>query len=136
MDKSDIPRETLLLEYSFGRKSNQKQGLEKTICHVWEYGGKLDLLKNVLSSVPVHANYYYCVMVDISKIKSIWTTLEVCIQAMVETYSDSNRTPELIIICGKYDLFKNYGKDACNINYGSSPSTALKTLRYQGDFTG
>lgn len=108
LDKNDTPKETLVLEYSFGRKSNQKQGIERTICHVWEYGGKLDILKNVLSSIPIRGKFYYCVMVDISKIKSTWNILETCIQVMKEMYPE--KSPELIIICGKYDLFKNYGK--------------------------
>ncbi|CAH4037755.1 unnamed protein product [Pieris brassicae] len=38
LEKNEAPRETLVLEYSFGRKSIQKHGIDKTICHVWEYG--------------------------------------------------------------------------------------------------
>lgn len=111
LDKNDTPRETLVMEYSFGRKTNQKQGMEKTICHVWEYGGKLDILKNILPSIPVNGKYYYCVIVDLAKIKSLWNTLESCIQAMVNTYAEQKSVlVELIIFGGKYDLFKNYGK--------------------------
>lgn len=110
LDKNDTPKETLVLEYSFGRKSNQKQAIEKTICHIWEYGGKLDILKTVLPSVPIRGKFYYCVMIDISKTRSIWNTLETCVQALNDIYSDVENVPELIIICGKYDLFKNYGK--------------------------
>lgn len=105
-----MPKETLVLEYSFGRKSSQKQSIERIICHVWEYGGRLELLRNVLSSIPQQGSCYYCVVLDLSKIRGLWTTMETCIKTMKDTYADA--VPELIIIGGKYDIFKNYG----NIN--------------------
>lgn len=110
LEKNDVPRETLVLEYSFGRKTVNKQSIEKTICHVWEYGGKLNILDNVLSSVPGQGKYYFLVMVDLSKIKNIWNVLETCIVAMNEAYADSTNKPELILIGGKYEIFKNYGE--------------------------
>ncbi|XP_023935427.1 cytoplasmic dynein 2 light intermediate chain 1 isoform X2 [Bicyclus anynana] len=106
LEKSDKPRETLVLEYSFGRKSSQKQGIEKTICHVWEYGGKLDMLRKVLDAIPLRGRSFYCVMIDLSKVKTIWNTLEICLQTIKE--SCINSMPELLIIGGKYDAFKNY----------------------------
>ncbi|KAI5638857.1 cytoplasmic dynein 2 light intermediate chain 1 [Phthorimaea operculella] len=125
LDKNDAPRETLVLEYSFGRRSNQKQGLEKTVCHVWEYGGKLDILKNVLSSVPIRGKFFYCVIVDLSKIKKIWNILEACIQTMSETYEGTEYSPELIIIGGKYDLFKNYDSEIKKVVCTTLRSMAL-----------
>lgn len=110
LEKSDTPRETLVLEYSFGRKSSQKQSIDKIICHVWEYGGRLEMLKSVLTSIPISKKFYYCVMVDLSKIKTIWDTLETSLQAVKENYTDTSNFPEIIIIGGKYDIFKNYGK--------------------------
>lgn len=107
LEKTDKPRETLVLEYSFGRKSSQKQGIEKTICHVWEYGGRLEMLKNVLVSIPVRGKFFYCVMVDLSKIKTIWNTFETCMQAAKESFTDLS--PEVLLIGAKYDVFKNYG---------------------------
>ncbi|KAL4715535.1 hypothetical protein ACJJTC_009161 [Scirpophaga incertulas] len=108
-DKSDTPHETLVLEYSFGRKSNQKQGVDKSICHIWEYGGKLDTLRHILRSIPIKGLHYYCIMVDLSKIKTLWNTLELCIQAMKESNSDvKDKAPEIILLGGKYDLYKNY----------------------------
>lgn len=104
-----MPKETLVLEYSFGRKSSQKQSIEKTICHVWEYGGRLEMLKHVLSSIPVQGACYFCVVLDLSKIKGLWNTLEICVQVMIDNYKDAASLPELIIVGGKYDLFKNYG---------------------------
>lgn len=98
------------MEYSFGRKSNQKQGIDKTLCHIWEYGGKLETLNNVLQATPICGKFFFCIMIDLSKIKNIWDTLETCTQVMNDVYSTTQNSPELIIICGKYDLFKNYGK--------------------------
>ncbi|XP_059046473.1 cytoplasmic dynein 2 light intermediate chain 1 [Achroia grisella] len=113
LDKTDTPRETLVLEYSFGRKSNQRQAIEKMLCHVWEYGGKLDnnMLNTIVASVLSHGNIFFCIMVDLSKIKTIWNTLEICLEAVPKTYKESEISSELIIICGKYDLFKNYDSD-------------------------
>lgn len=111
LDKTDPPRETLVLEYSFGRKSNQKQGIEKTICHIWEYGGKLDALMNVLPSIPITGNFYFIIMIDLSKIKRIWNTIETCFQAIKDTHPESGKRPEIIIIGGKHDIFKNYGEE-------------------------
>ncbi|CAH0406992.1 unnamed protein product [Chilo suppressalis] len=124
LDKTDPPRETLVLEYSFGRKTNQKQGLEKTICHIWEYGGKLDIIKKILPSIPLKGKCYYCLMIDISKIKNVWNTIDTCITAMNETYTDSS-LPELVIICGKYDLFKNYDAEIRKIICITLRSVAL-----------
>ncbi|XP_026752227.2 cytoplasmic dynein 2 light intermediate chain 1 [Galleria mellonella] len=113
LDKTDAPRETLVLEYSFGRKSNQRQAIEKTICHVWEYGGKLDsnILNTIVATILKRGKYCFCIMIDLSKIKTIWNTLEICLQAIPKTYLDSENSSELIILCGKYDLFKNYDSD-------------------------
>lgn len=110
LDKNDAPRETLVLEYSFGRKSSQKQGMEKTLCHIWEYGGKLETLNSVLASIPVRGKFFFCIMIDLSKIKTVWETMETCVQTMNDIYSSSESMPELIIIGGKYDNFKNYGE--------------------------
>ncbi|CAG4971357.1 unnamed protein product [Parnassius apollo] len=79
LEKTDTPRETLVLEYSYGRKSNQKQGIEKTICHVWEYGD----------------------------------------------YSDCTHFEEIIIIGGKYDLFKNYDSEIKKLVCETIRSVAL-----------
>ncbi|KAF9808629.1 hypothetical protein SFRURICE_019787 [Spodoptera frugiperda] len=111
LEKNDPPRETLVVEYSFGRKSNQKQGIDKTLCHIWEYGGKLETLNNVLQSTPISGKFFFCIMVDLSKIKNIWEILETCTQVMNDVYSTTQNSPELIIICGKYDLFKNYDSE-------------------------
>ncbi|KAJ0175594.1 hypothetical protein K1T71_008753 [Dendrolimus kikuchii] len=107
LDKTDTLRETLVLEYSFGRKSRQSGEIEKTLCHIWEYGGKLNILKNTMSSIPIQGKYFLLVMVDLSKIKSIWDTIETCLRTMYDTYSKNNY-PEVILIGGKYDIFKNY----------------------------
>ncbi|XP_068632662.1 cytoplasmic dynein 2 light intermediate chain 1 [Battus philenor] len=110
LDRNDTPRETLVLEYSFGRKSGQRQGMDKIICHVWEYGSKLQLLKNVLESVPMHKKSFFIIMIDLSKIKAIWNTLQTCLESINENTKNTN-LQEVIIIGGKYDLFNNYDSD-------------------------
>ncbi|XP_050674006.1 cytoplasmic dynein 2 light intermediate chain 1 [Leptidea sinapis] len=109
LEKNDKPRETKVLEYSFGRKSSQKSGIEKCICHVWEYSGKLEMLKDVLTPIPINDNFYICVMIDLSKVKCIWNIIETCLQIITEKYQST--VYEIIIIGGKYDIFKNYDSE-------------------------
>nr|XP_026501507.1 cytoplasmic dynein 2 light intermediate chain 1 [Vanessa tameamea] len=125
LDKTETTRETLVLEYSFGRKSSQKQSIDKIICHVWEYGGKLKMLKDVLMSIPIDGKFFYCVMVDLSKIKAIWNTLETCIKAIKEKYNEPSDDLELIIIGGKYDIFKNYDSEIKKIICTTMRSVSL-----------
>ncbi|XP_038214600.1 cytoplasmic dynein 2 light intermediate chain 1 [Zerene cesonia] len=108
LEKNDNPRETLVMEYSFGRKSSQKPGIDKIICHVWEYGGKIEMLSDVLVSIPIRGSFFFCIMLDLSKIKKIWNTLESCIQAIQKNFSTADSTMEIIIIGGYYDHFKNF----------------------------
>ncbi|XP_072939198.1 cytoplasmic dynein 2 light intermediate chain 1 [Epargyreus clarus] len=123
LDKTDAVRETTVLEYSFGRKSMQKQSLDKIVCHIWEYGGKLEMLKNVLISIPKKGKTFFCIMVDLSKIKNIWNTLETCIQSIAESCKD---TPfEIIILGGKYDIFKNYDSEIKKVICTTIRSVAL-----------
>lgn len=53
-------------------------------------------------------------MLDLSKIKQLWNTLETCLQLewfeKTEDHSDSSARKDLVIIGGKYDLFQNYGQ--------------------------
>ncbi|KAG6464733.1 hypothetical protein O3G_MSEX014692 [Manduca sexta] len=110
MNKTEIPKETLLLEYSFGRKSNSKQHIEKNVYHIWEYGGKLETLNNILLTLPVKGQFFYCIFFDLSKLKRLWETVENCVNALNELRSKSDVESTCIMIGGKYDLFKNYGK--------------------------
>ncbi|XP_028161288.1 cytoplasmic dynein 2 light intermediate chain 1 [Ostrinia furnacalis] len=125
LDRNDTPRETLVMEYSFGRKTNQKQGIEKTICHVWEYGGKLETFKNILPSIPVMGKFFYCIMIDLAKIKSLWYTLETCIEAMLTSYAEQKSAIELLIIGSKYDIFKNYDAEIKKLICTTLRSVAL-----------
>ncbi|KAG6464730.1 hypothetical protein O3G_MSEX014692 [Manduca sexta] len=108
MNKTEIPKETLLLEYSFGRKSNSKQHIEKNVYHIWEYGGKLETLNNILLTLPVKGQFFYCIFFDLSKLKRLWETVENCVNALNELRSKSDVESTCIMIGGKYDLFKNY----------------------------
>ncbi|CAF4847723.1 unnamed protein product [Pieris macdunnoughi] len=107
LEKNEAPRETLVLEYSFGRKSIQKHGIDKTICHVWEYGGKLEMMKEALTAVPVEHNFYFCIMVDLNKSRSLWNVLEISLETIANNYKNPDTSPEIVIIGGNYDLFKN-----------------------------
>ncbi|XP_041987416.1 cytoplasmic dynein 2 light intermediate chain 1-like [Aricia agestis] len=123
LDKHDAVKETLVLEYSYGRKTSPKQGMEKTICHVWEYGGRMDMLSTVLKAIPTGDNFTYCIMIDLSKIKTLWNVMETSIRSMIDNFDA--KLPELVIICGKYDLFKNYDSEVKKVVCTTMRSVAL-----------
>lgn len=64
------------------------------------------MIKSVLTSIPMKGRVTFCVIVDLSKVKTIWGTLEVCFAA-IESISGENI--EVILLGGKYDILKNYG---------------------------
>uniref|UniRef100_A0A2A4IS59 Dynein light intermediate chain n=1 Tax=Heliothis virescens TaxID=7102 RepID=A0A2A4IS59_HELVI len=64
-------------------------------------------------------------MIDLSKIKNVWETLESCLQTIKKVYSTPETSPELIIICGKYDIFKNYDSDVKKVICTTLRSFAL-----------
>ncbi|CAK1540494.1 unnamed protein product [Leptosia nina] len=115
LEKNENPKETLVLEYSFGRKSSQKPGGDKSICHVWEYGGKIEMLKDVLTSIPVHQKFFFCIVIDLSKGRNLWSTLEACLEAIEKNYTAPNLLPEIILIGGNYHLFKNLDSETKKI---------------------
>ncbi|CAG4948706.1 unnamed protein product [Colias eurytheme] len=125
LDKNDNPRETLVMEYSFGRKSSQKPGIDKMICHVWEYGGKIEMLSDVLLSIPIRGSFFFCIMLDLNKIKEIWNTLESCIQALQKNFSNADSALEIIIVGGYYDQFKNFDTEVKKIVCTTLRSVAL-----------
>ncbi|XP_030037832.1 cytoplasmic dynein 2 light intermediate chain 1 [Manduca sexta] len=125
MNKTEIPKETLLLEYSFGRKSNSKQHIEKNVYHIWEYGGKLETLNNILLTLPVKGQFFYCIFFDLSKLKRLWETVENCVNALNELRSKSDVESTCIMIGGKYDLFKNYDTEVKKIVCTTLRSVAI-----------
>ena len=39
LDRTETPRETTAMEYTFGRKSKGHNAAQKDVAHIWELGG-------------------------------------------------------------------------------------------------
>ncbi|XP_068235141.1 cytoplasmic dynein 2 light intermediate chain 1 [Palaemon carinicauda] len=137
LDREEPPRNTLALEYTYGRKSGKT--LVKDVCHLWELGGGAlftSLLAAPLTS-RVIPNLTVIVMLDLSKPETIWTDLEAIVsQLKAEIMAVAKKQPglqeqlatvawkrigedhqdkesitpflvPLVIIGGKYDIFQD-----------------------------
>lgn len=57
-------------------------------------------------------------MIDLSKFKTIWNTIETCVNCL-KPYVEKSSSKDLILIGGKYDLFNNYGERNNNYIFSS-----------------
>jgi len=93
LEREEAPKQTLALEYTFGRKTNQN--LIKDVCHLWELGG--GTLYTNLIETPLSANKLpdttIVVLIDLSKPERIWNTLTTLISSVKE-YIDASLKSE------------------------------------------
>ncbi|XP_053676475.1 cytoplasmic dynein 2 light intermediate chain 1 [Anopheles nili] len=137
LDRDDVPRPTLALEYSFGRRTASGQGAQKNICNVWELGSLAN--SSQLIEMPIRSHglgtFASIIMLDLSQPSRLWTDLEsvlnglkqavakhaahgqieemqlLTVQRIGKGHPDLN-TLELfpfpiVIIGGKYDVYQN-----------------------------
>ncbi|XP_055593086.1 cytoplasmic dynein 2 light intermediate chain 1 [Uranotaenia lowii] len=137
LDRDDITRPTLALEYSFGRRTASGQGAQKNICNVWELGSLVN--SNQLIEVPVRSHgittFGVVVVLDLSQPERIWTDLECVLNGLKQAVTKNCSPDEIkrmkdhmkakigpdhvdissleilpfpvVIIGGKYDIFQN-----------------------------
>ena len=82
LERDESPKQTLALEYTFGRKTNQN--LVKDVCHLWELGGGT-LYTNLVETPLVAAKLPYTavvIVIDLSKPERIWNTLNTLIASV------------------------------------------------------
>lgn len=137
LDREEAARQTLALEYTYGRKAGKT--LVKDVCHLWELGG--GALFTPLLATPLTARAMarltLLVVVDLSRPDTIWSDLETLLSSLkaqvnktVESVSglkeslqeEANKRIQshheegkevkpflvpLVIIGGKYDIFKD-----------------------------
>lgn len=78
LDRTETPRETTAMEYTFGRKSKGHNAAQKDVAHIWELGGgsshapllQVPLQVETLKSTAV------MIVVDLSKPDAIWLTID------------------------------------------------------------
>ncbi|XP_004519440.2 cytoplasmic dynein 2 light intermediate chain 1 [Ceratitis capitata] len=134
-DRDDNPRPTLALEYSYGRRTS---GTQKQVLNVWELGALDNAEQLISVPLQTHGleNFAAIIMLDLSQPKRVWPELERIYQALraasnkllsveeEQTYrermadrlkKDHNDLESLelmpfpvVIVGGKYDLFKDF----------------------------
>ncbi|XP_058454771.1 cytoplasmic dynein 2 light intermediate chain 1 [Malaya genurostris] len=137
LDRDDVPRPTLALEYSFGRRTAAGQGAQKNICNVWELGSLVN--SNQLIEVPVRSNglltFSAVIVLDLFQPDRLWTDLECALNGLKQAINKNCPSSDLVtmldlmkqkigpdhkdistleivpfpvvIVGGKYDLFQS-----------------------------
>lgn len=142
-DREEIPKPTLALEYSYGRRTGH---LQKQVLNIWELGSlenSEQLLKVPLKSHCM-SNFAAIIMLDLSQPQRLWVDLEGAYRCLSECWKEIlnsaddilyEKTRErikkdhidictldimpfpIVIVGGKYDLFMGSGKIAkTNLN--------------------
>ncbi|XP_050082588.1 cytoplasmic dynein 2 light intermediate chain 1 [Anopheles aquasalis] len=137
LDRDDVPRPTLALEYSFGRRTASGQGAQKNICNVWELGSLANSAQLIEMPIRSHglASFSSIIMLDLAQPDRLWTDLEAVLNGLkqaISKHSSLGQTDEMkeltmqrigkdhpdlatlelfpfpiVIIGGKYDIFQN-----------------------------
>ncbi|XP_071962117.1 cytoplasmic dynein 2 light intermediate chain 1-like isoform X2 [Antedon mediterranea] len=85
LDRDDIPKSTIALEYTFGRRS-KGHNVGKDVGHIWELGGGTNMTQ--LLEVPINMSNLKALsvvlVVDLSKPETMWTVLETSLKAVNE----------------------------------------------------
>ncbi|XP_032071957.1 cytoplasmic dynein 2 light intermediate chain 1 [Thamnophis elegans] len=81
LDRDEVPKPTLALEYTFGRRA-KGHNTPKDIAHFWELGGGISLLDLIpIPIMTVNIRTFAVVLVlDLSKPNELWPTMENLLQ--------------------------------------------------------
>ncbi|XP_054743605.1 cytoplasmic dynein 2 light intermediate chain 1 [Anastrepha obliqua] len=134
-DRDDNPRPTLALEYSYGRRTS---GTQKQVLNVWELGALDNAEQLISVPLQTHGLEHFSaiIMLDLSQPNLVWPDLERIYRALHATSNKLLKAEEeqayrermaerikrdhnelesfdlmpfpLIIVGGKYDLFKDF----------------------------
>lgn len=103
LDRTETPRATTAMEYTFGRKSKGHNAAVKDVAHIWELGGGSSHAP--LLQVPLHAETLkstsVMVVVDLSKPEALWVTIEKLVRevrSVVEKVMEKLPTEERNVI--------------------------------------
>uniref|UniRef100_A0A8C5RQT9 Cytoplasmic dynein 2 light intermediate chain 1 n=1 Tax=Laticauda laticaudata TaxID=8630 RepID=A0A8C5RQT9_LATLA len=81
LDRDEVPKPTLALEYTFGRRA-KGHNTPKDIAHFWELGGGtslLDLIPIPITTVNIRT-FAVILVLDLSKPNELWPTMESLLQ--------------------------------------------------------
>ncbi|XP_076028760.1 cytoplasmic dynein 2 light intermediate chain 1 [Oratosquilla oratoria] len=82
LDREEAPRQTLALEYTYGRKGGKT--LVKDVCHLWELGGGTlftQLLETPMTLRTLPSLTIFLVL-DLSQPQHLWHTMETLLQEL------------------------------------------------------
>ncbi|NXP50161.1 DC2L1 protein, partial [Heliornis fulica] len=81
LERDEIPKPTLALEYTFGRRA-RRHNTRKDVAHFWELGGGTSLVE--LTQIPITSNnirsFAVVLVLDLSKPNELWATMEKLLQ--------------------------------------------------------
>ncbi|KAJ8866916.1 hypothetical protein PR048_032778 [Dryococelus australis] len=141
LDRDESAKQTLALEYTFGRKAGRS--LVKDVCHIWELGGGTmypSLLATPLAAAAGNMSQVTLVlMLDLSALHQLWFTMETLLQSILVSLrahcsQDHMNTMQerawarvgpdhpdrdsmdpfpvsLVILGGKYDIFQDFDSE-------------------------
>ncbi|XP_063227498.1 cytoplasmic dynein 2 light intermediate chain 1 [Bacillus rossius redtenbacheri] len=141
LDRDEPAKQTLALEYTFGRKAGRS--LVKDVCHIWELGGGTmypSLLATPLAAAGRNLSQVTVVlMLDLSALNQLWFTMETLLQSILTilrahcSQDQMNSLQELawarigydnpdkdlmdpfpcslVILGGKYDVFQDFDSE-------------------------
>ncbi|XP_068085310.1 cytoplasmic dynein 2 light intermediate chain 1 [Anabrus simplex] len=84
LDRDETAKQTLALEYTFGRKAGRS--LVKDVCHIWELGGGslfTSLLSAPLAAADNLRNVTVVLVLDLSLPQQLWFTLESLVHGLL-----------------------------------------------------
>lgn len=92
LEREEAPKQTLALEYTFGRKTNQN--LVKDVCHIWELGGGAlytNLVETPLSPEKLLTTAVVLV-VDLARPERLWAAVTELVSSLAEYIGAALRT--------------------------------------------
>lgn len=86
-----MPKPTLALEYSYGRRSAAGQGIHKQVCNVWELGSLTN--SHHLIDIPIRshgiANMNVVIVLDLSLPDRLWADLERALNGLQQSMASA-----------------------------------------------
>lgn len=98
LDREELARPTLALEYSYGRRSNASgQSSQKLVCNIWELGSLAN--SSQLIEVPIRShglkNFAAIIMLNLAQPGELLADLETALQGLKQSFVTNNSDSEI-----------------------------------------
>ncbi|XP_063297533.1 cytoplasmic dynein 2 light intermediate chain 1 [Pelobates fuscus] len=116
LDRDEVPKPTLALEYTFGRRA-KGHNTPKDIAHFWELGGGtslLDLIRIPITSESIRS-FSVVLVLDLSKPDELWSSMESLLHStrnhVNKVIADIGKTNSKLANQIKQDVWKSMPKE-------------------------